>query len=109
VVAANGEAGAFGFLLFRTNCTNNAEIGAFAVGRHGSVANEKDVVGTRGHVWESALGKTADFISVGLDPFLAIRASDEVFVFKGGSSDGINDRVGSMGCSESWPLSELAG
>jgi hypothetical protein len=39
-------------------------------------------------------------IGLGLDPFLAVRASDEVFVFKGGSSDGINDRVGSMGCSE---------
>jgi hypothetical protein len=76
------------------------EIGGFAVGRHSSVANKEDGVGTRGHVWESALGKTADFIGVGLDPFLAVRASNEVFVFNGGSSDGINDRVGSMGCSE---------
>ncbi len=64
------------------------------------MAHEEDGVGTRGHVGESALGQPADFIGVGLDPVLAVRASDEVFVFKGGSSDGINDRVGSMGCSE---------
>jgi hypothetical protein len=65
------------------------------------VANEEDGIGTRaGHAWESALCKMADFIGVGLDPFLAIRASHEVFEFKRCSSGGINDPVGSMGCCE---------
>ena len=99
-VAATGEAGAFAFCLFGTDFANNAEIGGFAVGRHGSVANEEEGVSARGHVRKSALCKTADFIGGRLDPFLAVGASNEVFVFKRGSSGRINDGVGSMGCGK---------
>ncbi len=44
--------------------------------------------------------ETADFIGSTLDPFGAVGSSLEVFVFKRGASDGINDGVGRVGCRE---------
>ncbi len=85
--SANGEAGAFGFLLFRTNCTNIAEIGGFAVGRHGSVANEEDDVGTFATV-TNTLGEATDLICTGTGPYgSCFRISTELAIVQGLSSE----------------------
>ncbi len=64
------------------------------------MGNEEHGLSAGRHVWESALCETADFIGSTLDPFGAIGSSLEVFVFKRGASDGINDGVGRVGGRE---------
>ena len=64
------------------------------------MGNEEHGLSAGLHVGESALRETADFIGSTLDPFGAVGSSLEVFVFKRGASDGINDGVGRVGCRE---------
>jgi hypothetical protein len=45
-VATNSEADLFVFLLFRSNFGNDADIGGFAVGGHGSVGNRATAAAT---------------------------------------------------------------
>ena len=62
------------FWFFGSVGTDDAQVCSFAVLGHVTWVNEEDCVGAVGHfrVWTESLCQAADFIGIGVDPFVAV-------------------------------------
>ena len=76
------------------NGGNHSGVGDFTVIGNGRFGHKEDGIGACWHAGADALSEASYIVGEGLDPGGAVRATDEVLIFKRLTADWVNNDVG---------------